>query len=222
MGGAGQTSLGGVAQATNADIAGMQAFSDSIKNGSFQLGILNKSDLSGLQGAIDGAINRAKALADAVQQAKDTLAAKSSSAQDAIDQATGNLDAIEERRHRKELADLRDIATKAGELNTKAFNDAVAKENKLHELNLQHIKEQQQARNGGGSSGSTSTSSQAGGSGAQGGGVFFGQPIALHLHIDNPTLVGNDLSKVGKDIAPAVLKELQRFQANNVKPILGR
>jgi hypothetical protein len=104
---------------------------------------------------------------------------------------------------------------------------AVQQENQLHALKLKNIQQQQQAQAS--SNGTDTTSTNAKPNGGLGGAADpnnvsnnsagFGD---IHFTINIDTAIGSDLSKVGEQIGPGVLKYLQALQARSTGPILTK
>lgn len=109
----------------------MAQFSEQLKNGTSDFNYLDQSSLSALEASVDAAKAKVQQLADAAKAAAQQFADLAQQTQDALDQASGNQTAIEDRRHAKALADLQAEAKAAGELNSATYQQAVANENAL-------------------------------------------------------------------------------------------
>jgi hypothetical protein len=143
---------------TGETVGALQAMEDQIKNGTlaaFQL--LGKEDLSRLLSALDAAKSKAEALEQQAKQDQQAFDDLARSIQDEFDAATGNTKAIEDRRHKDRLDKLKELAEKAGELGTAAYNKAVKEEDDLHKRKLADIQAEQDARDGKNKSGGANT-----------------------------------------------------------------
>jgi tape measure domain-containing protein len=168
-----------------------------------------------------------EAAAEKAKEVADQMADEANDIQDQIDELNGDDTSIEDRRHLKALADIKDEATKNDTLNTAAYANLVKLEDQLHQLKLQHIAEQNAAANtstdsGSGSGSGTGSSSNA--TAASGGLAPSGsQVIALHIHLESPTLIGSDVDKAAVAFAKPILAQIQRIQANSrVDVITGK
>ena len=132
--------------------------------------------------------------------------------------------AIEDRRHQKELDDLKAAAQAAGQLSSAQYQQDVANENALHALKLKNLQTQNQSGGSGGSSGGGSpTSSSSDGSAAASGLASRGAPtqtIAIHL---NGPIIGTNPKDLAKYLGMAMKDELQSIQARSrVNIITGK
>lgn len=216
------SAFGNVSQNAAGAAAEAQNLADQIKNGTFQLGLLGKADLSKLEAAADAAAQRMRALADAEKQAKDSFDAMAQSAQDALDQETGNQAALEDRRHEKVLKDLYAAAEKAGQLNSQEYSDSVNAENKLHDLKLKNIKAEQDARAGkaNSSSGNALSGDSSGGGGGLAGAFIGRNAPAQHVPI-SVNYKGRTINLIAPDGETAdglesLLAEIARQRANSI------
>ena len=225
LGTASHHSLGSFGEDADKASARMSALADLIKEGKYQAGLLGQADLAPLQQALEAAAQRAQQLAQQTRQDIDAFNQLAQSAQDALDQEEGNQGSLEDRRHQKTLKDLQDAAKAAGKLNSDTYLQAVADENKLHELKLQHIREQQAAQNNNGSnsSGSSPTPSASksnggiggGGSGSGAGGAAIGGLAPIHIHVDGQQQT-KDGDFYGTGAAAQILTDILRAKANSI------
>jgi hypothetical protein len=219
-----QTAMGGVIPITEQASQALAILNDilsrqgTVANVSLEQVKFLFTNLGALAGAqteiLTKRIEDLEAAAEKAKEIATQMADQATEIQDQIDELEGNDVSIEDRRHTKALQDAKDEATKNNTLNTAAYANLVKLEDQLHTLKLQHIKEQQQASNAGSGTGSGSGSSSSGSAPARSGasGAIPSQVIALHVHIEGGTFVGNDLSKVGEQVGPSVLKFIQRVQ----------
>lgn len=150
--------------------AGIDAMIASIKNGTYNMGLLGKQDMAGLLSALEAAKQRTDALAQAAEQAKQQFEDMAQRIHDDLLQEQGDQDALEEERHKKALENLADEAKQTGQLDSATYAKAVADENALHDLKMKHLQEQQQQQQkSGGAGGGGSSSSGGSGSGSGGG-----------------------------------------------------
>lgn len=180
---AGRNAFGGIDQYAGKSVEEIQAMIDSIKNGTSQFNLLGQQDLSRLLSALDAAKQKAEAAAQAAKQAADEFDNLAKSIHDQLLQEQGDQLDLENERHQEELAKLKELADE-GKIDAQKYAQAVADENALHELKLQHIeeqqqkdaeakKQQQQQPTGGGGGGSGGGSGSGGGQQQQGGGGGF-------------------------------------------------
>jgi len=174
--------------------AGIDAMIASIKNGTYNMGLLGKQDMAGLLSALEAAKQRTDALAQAAEQAKQQFEDMAQRIHDDLLQEQGDQDALENERHKKALQNLSDEAKQTGQLDSATYAKAVADENALHDLKMKHLHEQQQqqqkssgAGGGGSSSGGGSGSGSGGGSSSSsyasnsgGGAVSGGVPVTVN------------------------------------------
>jgi len=199
--------------------AKMASLADLIKDGKYEAGLLGQADLAPLQQALEAAAQRAQQLADQTKQAVAQFEDLAQSAQDALDQEEGNQGSLEDRRHQKQLQDLQDAAKAAGKLNTQQYLDAVAAENKLHELKLQHIQQEQQAQNGGsanaGSASTGASDGNSGGIGASGPTNRAGAALApINIHINGTNQTDDQIYSTV--LGAQFLADLARAKANSL------
>jgi hypothetical protein len=101
-------------------------------------------------------INELEQAARAAADVARNMADQAASLQDQIDELEGNKEDIENRRHKKALADLKAEAEAEGKQNSAEYFKLVALENKLHDLKLRNLKKERDAEgntgptNGGG------------------------------------------------------------------------
>jgi TP901 family phage tail tape measure protein len=137
LGQASSRNFGGFGNYADSALTRMEQLSAAIQSGNYDAGLLGQQELQPLQAAIDAARQRVEALD---QQFKDLV----QSTQDAYDEAAGNQQALEDRRHQQALANLEAEAKAAGQYNTQTYNQAVDNENKLHAINLKNAQDQAQ------------------------------------------------------------------------------
>jgi hypothetical protein len=231
LGTAGSTNFGQFGDSAEAAAAKMTALAQLIASGSYDAGLLGQQELQPLQAALEAAAQRAQQLVDQVKQANDAFNQLASDTQDALDEQEGNQQAIEDRRHQKELDDLQDAAKAANQLNSQTYLQAVANENKLHALKIANIQSEQAAQNGGASPNGSAPSPQSngglgggGGSSNGGGGAGFGAVTAapnITIHVQGSVIGGNE-QQIGEALMKMILPPLKSLQARTTGPILGR
>jgi len=196
-------------------IGSLEAMKREIEDGTLPaFNLLGKADLAPLQQALDAAIARAQQLKQAAEAAEQQFKSLAEATLDALDAETGNSLGQEERRHKKVLEDLKDAATKAGDLNTQAFRDAIANENKLHELKLEKIKDEQDARD---KKGKYADPVDKGSNGNAGGGVDFngGRGHVVDLHGPHRSIRINLPDSEQGDNLEGFLRELERSKSTS-------
>ena len=104
----------------------MKDLSALIASGNYDAVLLEQQELQPLQAALDAAAQRAQQLVDQVKQANDAFNQLAADTQNALDEQEGNQQAIEDRRHQKELDDLQDADKAANQLNSQTYLQAVA------------------------------------------------------------------------------------------------
>jgi tape measure domain-containing protein len=147
---------------------------EAVKNGTYQVGILGQQDLQPLLQALEAAKQRADAAAQAAAAAANQFDQLAKSIHDQLLQEQGDQKSLENERHQEALAQLKAQAD-AGQIDQAKYQQAVADENALHQLKMQHLQEQQDQQkknggNGGGGSGAGGGSGGGGGSGQPSGG----------------------------------------------------
>lgn len=208
--------------------AGIDAMIASIKNGTYNMGLLGKQDMAGLLSALEAAKQRTDALAQAAEQAKQQFEDMAQRIHDDLLQEQGDQDALENERHQKALQNLSDEAKQTGQLDSATYAKAVADENALHDLKMKHLQEQQQqqqkssgAGGGGSSSGGGSGSGSGGGSSSSssasnsgGGAVGGGVPVTVNY----PGRVFNfTVATPGQaDDMGALLQQIARDRNNSI------
>lgn len=217
VGSASKDAFGNLLAGVGDSVGGLEALKRQLEDGEVKVGLLGKADLSPLLSAIDAAISRAQQLADKANAARDAFAGIGQSLQDELDQANGNQEAIEDRRFKKQLDDIKKAAIEAGLFNTEQYAKDVQNATLLHRLRLKQIEDEQKAKNGGGNSGGAPAAPSAPGGGrvVEGGNVFN---ITNHLHMENST----NADGAEKKIADFVLKDFIARQKKNIKDIFGR
>ena len=217
IGTASGTGFGQFGDNIDAAAAKMKSLSSDIATGNYDAGLLGDQELKPLQDALDAAADRVRSMQDAFN-------AMTQSAADAFDEAAGNQDALEARRHQKELDDLKAAATAANALNTQQYQKAVDDENKLHALKMKNIADQQKAQNASSGSGSNaSTSSGSNSDSGSGSGALTStivQPVELHVHLDGAVIIGNQVDKAAEQFARPILKQLAAIQQRSRLNIL--
>ena len=217
LGQTGQTTFGAFGNNATTAAAKMADLSNLIASGNYDAGLLGQNELQPLQAALDAARQRVQALADATKQADAAFNDVAASIQEALDEAAGNDEAIEARRHAQQLADLEAAAKAANQLNSQTYQQAVANENALHALKEKNIQDEaasQKAANGGSGGSNTtpdSTSSGSSSSGASSGGASGAAP-AMNFDFSGATFIGVDQaskSSVGETLARIVQPQLQ-------------
>lgn len=95
-------------------LSGLDSLELGIQNGSDSLRLLGQEDLGPLQSALDGARQRVRALEDQARGAKQALRDMADASQDAVDQASGNIEAVEQRRYQEQLARISELEREGG------------------------------------------------------------------------------------------------------------
>jgi tape measure domain-containing protein len=166
---------------------------DAVKSGNYEVGILGQQDLAPLLQALEAAKQRADAAAQAAAAAANQFDQLAKSIHDQLLQEQGDQKALEDERHDAQLAQLKALAD-SGKISQDQYQKAVADENALHQLKMQHLQEQQkqQQQNNGGSGGSGSGGG-AGGAGGKpaGGGAGSGSGGGLGGGPAGPTATVN-------------------------------
>jgi hypothetical protein len=208
-------SLGAFGDDATAASAKMSALSQLIKEGKYNADLLGQADLQPLQQALEAAAQRAEQLAEKTKEDIDAFDQLAQSAQDALDEEEGNQDDLEDRRHQKQLDDLKAAAEAAGKLNSQQHLAAVAAENKLHALKMADIQKQQDAQNGSGSANDSGSSSAT--SGSKGGGVIPTRYVQ-HTFATPAGKLNALVPEPQSDQFEGFMRDLTRAKANSILP----
>jgi tape measure domain-containing protein len=207
LGAAGNKTFGSFGKDAVSATANIQTMIDAVQNGTYTVGILGQQDLQPLLQALEAAKQRADAAAQAAAAAANQFDQLAKSIHDQLLQEQGDQKALEDERHQEALAQLKAEAD-AGQIDQAKYQQAVADENALHQLKMQHLQDQQNQQNnggsnsgGGGSSGSGSGPNKPSGGGSNGGGSSSGGaavPVGpatnvVHIHL------GDDVATVTAD-----------------------
>jgi hypothetical protein len=181
-----------ISNSTNMSVGAIDDMIESIKNGTYQFGVLGKQDLAPLLEALDKAKQKTEAAERAAAAAASRFDQLAQSIHDQLLQEQGDQQALEDERHKNQLQALADAAA-AGKIDQAKYGQAVADENALHDLKMRHLQEeqqkqdQQQQKSGGGSSsgggsgsGSGGGSSSSSASNSGGGAVSGGVPVTVN------------------------------------------
>lgn len=116
---------------------------EGVKN---SLTLLNESDLSGINSAIDAARNKVRQLADESRAARDELAGIGSSLQDELDRLNDDQEAIENRRYARQLRDIARLEAEGGAAAKREAEQSRKLAAELHRRKLQDIREEEAER----------------------------------------------------------------------------
>lgn len=181
----GQKNFGILGDSAETVLLKLQQQRDTLQNSNGEFNLLGRQELAPLQQALDGAIQRTQALRDAAKAAEDQYNSLAQSVHDALLQEQGDQAALEDERHKKQLADLENAAKTADELNSASYQKAVQEENQLHDLKMANLQKQAQAAaNASKSSGGSSTSAGSGssnGSSSTGASAATASGAAVHF-----------------------------------------
>jgi TP901 family phage tail tape measure protein len=222
LGQAGAKSFQGFGRDADTAAKNLQSMSERIQEGTYDAGLLGQQELQPLQEALDAARGRVQALADATKAAKQQFDDLAQSAQDALDEAAGNDSAIEDRRHQKQLDDLKAAAKAANELNSAEYQKAVDNENKLHDLKIQNIKDEAKQKNAS-SNPSTSGGNSSGGSSSNGSSSSESsnpvQRMALDIKLDGTALRALSVdpanaNQIAQQLLPHIVGQIQQSMRN--------
>lgn len=122
-------------------LAGLDSLELSIKSGAQGFNLLGQQDLGPLQAALESARQRIRAIADQANSAREELLNMAAASRDAVDQANGNLEAIEQRRHQQQLDRIKDLAQQGGTEAQAAADQARAAAEAQHAQALRDIQE---------------------------------------------------------------------------------
>jgi TP901 family phage tail tape measure protein len=216
LGYAASKNFGGFGDDAESALTKMRELSDSISSGQYDARLLGQQELQPLQQALDAARSRVQALADATKAAKQQFDQLTQSAQDALDEAAGNDTAIEDRRHQKQLDDLKTAAKAANELNSAEYQQAVDNENKLHDLKSKNIKDEANQRE------ASRTTSNSGSGGGSSGGGSSSTPVSkmtLDIKLDGTALRALSVdpanaNQVAAQLMPHIIGQLQQAMRN--------
>lgn len=203
----GQGAFAGVAASAEASTARLDGLTVAVQDGTSSFNLLGSQDLQQLQAAIDRAREKTEELKRQADDATQSLLEMARSTQDEIDQALGNQDAIEQRRHEQRLQQIKQEAELAGAAGTAAAQEAIANENLLHAIKMENIRKEQAEReksgggNGGGSTPPAPPPAPARPNGGGGGGIS--QPVI------NVTIQGNVIGN--EQFTRELSKDLKRL-----------
>lgn len=197
----------------------LEGMSSAIKQGTYDAGLLGQQELGPLQSALDGAISRVKALADAERQAADQLKSLNEQLLDQIDQANGNRKSIEDRRYQDQLKQIDELAKKSGAAGAADAAQARKNAEEIHATNLRNIEEEKNKRiaadkevaanrSSRGSSGSTSSNDSSNSNSGSAPATRAGSPINI---VVNANLLTGDKKSV-TDLARMIHSEIQNIQ----------
>lgn len=217
-----------ISNSTNMSVGAIDDMIESIKNGTYQFGILGKQDLAPLLEALDKAKQKTEAAEQAAAAAASRFDQLAQSIHDQLLEEQGDQQALEDERHKNQLQALADAAA-AGKIDQAKYAQAVADENALHDLKMKHLHEeqqkqdQQQQKSGGGSNSGGGTGSSSSGSSASnsasnasaaGGAVSGGVP--MRINYAGRTVHIFAASPAEADNVEAMLQEIARQRANSI------
>lgn len=122
----------------------MAVLREQLELGASDFQLLGDQDLGLLRQALDSASQRVDALADKARSAQDALVSMARASQDALDEAAGNVDDIEKRRHEEQLKRIDELAKQGGAEAQAAAELARKKAQEEHALRLRQIEERRQ------------------------------------------------------------------------------
>lgn len=218
--------IGGVIALTADQTRAMRALNEELNRGvgyqgvSLQTAKFALEQLGSLLGAGEAALRqRIEALNEAAQRAKQVaqdMADQAADLQNQIDQELGKQDDIEERRHKKKLADLEEEAKASGTFNTAAYRKLIELENELHEVKMRNIKKQMdasKAANDGGGAGSSLPT---------GTGALPSSPASPQMPITiNPVIQNLDPAALASALAKALPPSLSMTPNQIAQAMLG-
>lgn len=217
-----------ISNSTNMSVGAIDDMIESIKNGTYQFGILGKQDLAPLLEALDKAKQKTEAAEQAAAAAASRFDQLAQSIHDQLLEEQGDQQALEDERHKNQLQALADAAA-AGKIDQAKYAQAVADENALHDLKMKHLHEeqqkqdQQQQKSGGGSNSGGGTGSSSSGSSASnsasnasaaGGAVSGGVP--MRINYAGRTVHIFAASPAEADNVEAMLQEIARQRTNSI------
>jgi TP901 family phage tail tape measure protein len=132
--------------ATQQGADGLRDLAEATRQGEGQFRLLNQADLGKLASNIDAVAARVDALTAKAEKARQALEDIRAQEQDALDQATGNEEAIERRRHEERLRQIDDQARVGGASAQTLANEARDLARRNHEERMRQILEEQAAR----------------------------------------------------------------------------
>lgn len=212
-------------------ISAIDGMIESIKNGTYQFGILGKQDLAPLLAALDAAKQKTEAAERAAAEAAQRFDQLAQSIHDQLLQERGDEAALEDERHKNQMQALADAAA-AGKIDQAKYQQAVADENALHDLKMKHMQEQQQQEKaaakssggaGGGSSSGAGSSSgtsrnDGGSSGAAsaGGAAAVSGGVPMTINYPGRTLYLTLGTPAQADGLEGLIQEIARQRANSI------
>ncbi len=218
--------MSGIVALTSEQNMAMRALNAEIAKGytyqTVSLGVAKQAleQLGPLLGAGEQILRqRIEALNDAAERAKQVaqdMADQAADLQDQIDQEQGKQDDIEDRRHAKKLADIKEEAELNGTLNTAAYRKLIELENELHDVKMKNIKKQADATS------AANTGSGAGSSLQTGYGTLPApsrgdQPIHF-----NPVIQNVDAKALAKSLAPYLPANSAMTPDQIIEKLLGK
>lgn len=201
----------------------------SIKAGTYQFGILGQQDLAPLLAALEAAKQKTEAADQAAASAAQRFGELARSIHDSLLQEQGDEAALEDERHANQLQALKDAAA-AGKVSQQQYQQAVADENALHALKMQHLREQEQqqqqakasgggsssaAGNAGGGVGATSSSSGTSQSASVTGGAISGG-VPVTINYPGRTINVVVATPAQADSLEGLIQEIARQRTNSI------
>jgi TP901 family phage tail tape measure protein len=140
---ANQARMGGGYDALLLQVRGVVA---ETQDATGEFSLLNDADLSRVQSAASAVEQRLQAIVDRANAGKQALQDMANGFQDQIDTINGNQTDIENRQFQSTLERIKQEAEASGNVDTEAYNNAVANATSLHELRLGQIADEAEAK----------------------------------------------------------------------------